>query len=83
MFPSNADMKWAIQLNLIKDCPVTIKDMGMAIMVWGSNIAMPKGKTVRVTPPVIRQDVIEISKQIMLGEVVHYKFCATGFGRYC
>ncbi len=22
-------------------------------------------------------------KQIMLGEVVHYKFCAMGFGRYC
>ncbi len=26
-FPSNPDMKWAIQLILIKDCPVTIKDM--------------------------------------------------------
>ncbi len=22
-------------------------------------------------------------KQIMLGEVVHYKFCAMGFGQYC
>jgi hypothetical protein len=22
-------------------------------------------------------------KQIMLGKVVHYKFCAMGFGRYC
>ncbi len=24
-----------------------------------------------------------IPKQIMLGEVIHYKFCAMGFGRYC
>jgi hypothetical protein len=32
---------------------------------------------------VVRQDVIEITKQIMLGEVVHYKFCAMGFGQYC
>ncbi len=32
-FPSNADMKWGIQSNLIKDCPVTVKDMGMAIKV--------------------------------------------------
>ncbi len=31
----------------------------------------------------VKNDVIEIPKQIMLGKVVHYKFCATGFGRYC
>jgi hypothetical protein len=30
-FPSNADMKWAIQSSLIKDCPVTVKDMATAI----------------------------------------------------
>ena len=63
-FPSNADMKWAIQSNLIKDCPVTVKDMGTAIKVWGPSIAMLKGKTVRTTPPMVRQDVIEISKEI-------------------
>jgi hypothetical protein len=57
-------MKWAILSNLIKDCPVTIKDMGMAIKVWGPNIAMLKGKTVRTTPAVVRQDVIEILKEI-------------------
>ncbi len=63
-FPSNADMKWGIQSNLIKDCPVTVKDMGTAIKVWGPSIAMLKGKTVRTTPPVVRQDVIEIPKEI-------------------
>ncbi len=63
-FPSNADMKWAIQSNLIKDCPVTVKDMGMVIKVWGPNIAMLKGKTVRTMPPVVRQDVIEIPEEI-------------------
>ncbi len=63
-FPSSADMKWAIQSNLIKDCPVTVKDMGAAIKVWGPSIAMLKGKTVRTTPPVVRQDVIEIPKKI-------------------
>ncbi len=82
-FLSIPDMKWAIQLNLIKDCPVTIKDMGTGIKVWGHNVAMLKGKTVRATPPVVRQDVIGIPKQIMSGKVVHYKFCAMGFGRYC
>jgi hypothetical protein len=63
-FPSKPDMKWAIQLNLIKDCPVTIKDMGTAIKVWGPNIAMLKGNTVRMVPPVVRQDVIKILKEI-------------------
>ncbi len=63
-FPSNADMKWAIQSNLIKECPVTVKDMGTAIKVWGPSVAMLKGKTVRTTPPVVRQDVIEILKEI-------------------
>jgi hypothetical protein len=63
-FLSNSDMKWAIQSNLIKDCLVTVEDMGMAIKVWGPSIAMLKGKTVRTTPPVVRQDVIEIPKKI-------------------
>jgi hypothetical protein len=63
-FPSNADMKWAIQSNLIKDCLVTVKDMGTAIKVWGPSIVMLKGKTVRAMPPVVRQDVIEIPKEI-------------------
>ncbi len=31
----------------------------------------------------VKNDVIEIPKQIMLGKVVHHKFCAMGFGRYC
>ncbi len=57
-------MKWAIQSNLIKDCPVTVKDMGTAIKLWGPSIGMLKGKTVRTTPSVVRQDVIEIPKEI-------------------
>ena len=49
-FLSNQDMKWEIQSNSIKDCPVTVKDLGTAIKVWGPSIAMLKCKTVRTTP---------------------------------
>ncbi len=49
-FPLNQDMKWALQSNLIKDCPLTVKDMTTAMTVWGPSIAMLKGKTVRTTP---------------------------------
>ena len=38
--------------------------MGTAIKVWGPSIAMLKGKTVRMTPQIVRQDVIEIPKEI-------------------
>ena len=57
-------MKWAIQSNLIKYCPVTVMDVGTAIKVWGPSIAMLKDKTVRTTPILVRQDVIEIPKEI-------------------
>ncbi len=36
----------------------------MTIKVWGPSIAMLKKKTVRTTPPMVRQDVIEIPKEI-------------------
>jgi hypothetical protein len=38
--------------------------MGTAIKVWDPSIAMLKGKMVRMTPPVVRQDIIEIPKEI-------------------
>ncbi len=63
-FPSDSDMTWALQSNMIKDCPLTAKDTRTATTVWGHNIAMLKGKTVRTTPPVVRHDVIEIPKEI-------------------
>jgi hypothetical protein len=49
---------------MIKDCPLAATDVKTATTVWGRNIAMLKGKTVRTTPPVVRQDVIEIPKEI-------------------
>ena len=64
VFPSDSDMTWALQSNMIKDCPLTVMDMKTATTVWGRNIAMLKGKIVRTTPPVVRYDVIEIPKEI-------------------
>ena len=44
-FLSDSDIVWALQSNMIKDCPLTAKDMRTAAMVWGRNSAMLKGKT--------------------------------------
>ena len=49
-FPSNQDLAWALQSNIIKDCPLTASDMKIAIKVWGPSIAMLKGKMVRTMP---------------------------------
>ena len=53
-FPSDRDMTWALQSNIIKDCPLSVKDLRTATKVYGKSIAMLKGETVRSAPPVVR-----------------------------
>jgi hypothetical protein len=49
------DFKWVIRSNKIKDCPVMIQDIDVAMNIWGMNIAALKGKTTRSkTHPVAR-----------------------------
>ena len=63
-FPSDRDMTWALQSNIIKDCPLLVRDLRTATKVYGKSIAMLKGKTVRSAPPAVGQDVIAIPKEI-------------------
>jgi hypothetical protein len=54
-YPSWKDFKWVIRSNQIKDCPVTVQDVDVALKIWGKNIAALKGKTTRSKPnPVAR-----------------------------
>ena len=46
-YPSLKDFKWVIRSNQIKNCPVTIENIDVALKVWGKNIAALKGKTTR------------------------------------
>ena len=45
MFPSVADYKNAIKLNLIHNCPVTVEDINIAEDIFGKDIFALKGKT--------------------------------------
>ena len=63
-FPSMSDYKWALQANLLRDCPVTVQDLSVALKIWGPSVAMLKGKTVRKTPPPVQQNIILIPKEI-------------------
>jgi hypothetical protein len=69
-FPSDTDLKWALQSNVIKDCPLSVADLRTATTVYGKSIAMLKGKTVKSAPPVVRQNIMEIPKEI---RVLHKK----------
>jgi hypothetical protein len=63
-YPSIPDLKWVVQSNQIKDCPVTAQDVNVALKIWGPRVALLKGKTVRPTPPVVVQDIVEAPKEI-------------------
>ena len=45
--PSTEDFKAMIRLNLIKNCPVTIRDVEIAEDIYGKDVAALKVKTTR------------------------------------
>ena len=56
--------KAAMQGNMIKDCPVTIRAIEMSEDVCGPDLACLKSKTTRSKPPQIRDNEIMIPKEI-------------------
>ena len=65
-FPSVQDYKWIVKANMLKDCPVISQDVDVALKVWGNQVPMLKGKTVRRKPPVVTEDVVQVPKEIRL-----------------
>jgi hypothetical protein len=63
-YPSIKDLKWVVQSNQIKDCPVSAQDVNVALKIWGPSVALLKDKTVCCTPLVVVQDIVEVPKEI-------------------
>jgi hypothetical protein len=60
-YPSWKDFKWVIQSNQIKDCPVTVQDVDVALKILGKNIAALKGKrTTRSKPNPVARDFVKV-----------------------
>jgi hypothetical protein len=58
-YPSMKDFKWVIRCNNIKDCPVIVQDIDVALEIWDKNIATLKGNTTRRKMiPVVRDFVV-------------------------
>jgi hypothetical protein len=62
--PSVDNLKHIIRSNLIKNCPVTTKDVKLAEEIFGADIASLKGKTTRQTPKAVVDELIEIPQEI-------------------
>ncbi|MGL6132320.1 MAG: hypothetical protein ACRCZ9_11980, partial [Fusobacteriaceae bacterium] len=63
-YPSDADYKWILKTNQIKNCPVSMEDAEVAKKVWGQNVASLKGKTTRKTPTHVNTDIVAVPAMI-------------------
>ena len=54
--PSAKDCKAAVQLDLIKNCPISLDDAKRAEKIHGPSITALKGKTTCVTPLQVHTD---------------------------
>jgi hypothetical protein len=64
-YPSTKDFKWVIPRNKIKDCPVTIQDIDVAIEIWGKDIAALKGKTTWSKTHQVARDYVKVPKELL------------------
>jgi hypothetical protein len=64
-YRSMKDFKWVIRSNQIKDCPVMIQYIDVAMNIWGKNIANLKGKTTRSKTHLVSRDCVKVPKELL------------------
>jgi hypothetical protein len=64
-YPSLKDFKWVIRSNQIKNCPVMVKNVDVALKIWGKNIAASKGKTTRKKPDPVARDMAKVPMNLL------------------
>ena len=63
-FPSIANFKNAIQMNAIKNCPVTIEDINISMKICGTKVPSLNGKSSRCKPPPVINDHIKLPPEL-------------------
>jgi hypothetical protein len=63
--PTMNNFKSLLQMNIIQNCPVTVKDVNIADKIFGPDMSSLKGKSTRRKPKPVRRDLIEIPKEII------------------
>ena len=64
-FPSERDFENMVRLNMIVNCPVTFSDVKNAKIIFGSDITLLKGKSVRRDPASVVMDYVDIHREIL------------------
>ena len=62
--PSSKMFKKHLQMNTMKNCPVTVKDVDNAEKIWGSPIAEKKGKNTRKRRECVQDDLIQLPDEL-------------------
>ena len=63
--PTVENFKALLKMNVIKNCPVTSEDVTMAEKIFGPDISNLKGKSTRRKVEAVREDNIEIPKELI------------------
>jgi hypothetical protein len=66
--PTVADMKKAIKMNSIMNCPVSVDDVNLDEKIHGPDVASLKGKSTRSRPIPVINDIIEIPKELIAAQ---------------
>ncbi|WP_288992819.1 polyprotein of Ty1/Copia retrotransposon [uncultured Marinobacter sp.] len=63
--PTVENFKSLLRMNVIKNCPVTVEDINISEKIFGPDMSCLKGKSTRRKPKPVRQDLIEIPKELI------------------
>ena len=63
--PSPSDFKLIVTTNAIKNLPINVEDIKTAEMIFGTDIGILKGKTVRRKPLPVSSDYVEVPKELI------------------
>ena len=63
--PTIENFKALLKMNTIQNCPITIQDVMIAEKIFGPNMSRLKGKSTRQKPKPVKEDLIEIPKELL------------------
>ena len=61
-FPSEQDFEHMVRSNMIVNCPVTFDDVKNSKLIFGPDITLSKGKSVRRKPASVVTDYVDIPR---------------------
>jgi hypothetical protein len=64
-YPSIKDFKWVVRSNKIKEFPVTIQEIDVAMKIRGKNISAMKGKNTLIKTHPVARDYVKVPKELL------------------